>query len=197
MSATVAPAAGDPAPPRLHVQNVVAVARVADVLSLADLASSIPGAESPRGNYPGLVLRMTGPRVACHIYDSGKVVLTGLGDVDHLTPAYAGVVDALRAGGADLLEPVPEPRIINLVASGNLGAGVALNRLAIALDLERVEYDPEQFAGLVYRAGGGTALVFASGAIVIMGARSTEGARAVATEVRDVIDRVGAWYSYP
>ncbi len=67
----------------------------------------------------------------------------------------------------------------------------------MALDLERIEYDPETFAGLVYRArAGGTALVFASGAIVVMGARSVEQARDVAAEVRDVIDGVGAWHSY-
>jgi transcription initiation factor TFIID TATA-box-binding protein len=105
-------------------------------------------------------------------------------------------VDALRKGGATLFEPVPEPRVVNLVASGNLGARIALSRLAIALELERVEYDPEQFAGLVYRSGDGTALVFASGAVVIMGARSVEGARSVAAEVRDVVDRVGAWHAY-
>lgn len=197
MSASVAPATADLALCRLRVQNVVAAARVADVLPLAELAARIPGAAHPKKNYPGLLLRVPGSKAACHVYDSGKVVLTGLSAVDHLEAAFGAVVETLRAAGAELLEPVPAARVINLVASGNLGERIALFRLALALDLERIEYDPEQFAGLVYRArAGGTALVFASGAIVVMGARSAEQARAVAAEVRDVIDGVGAWHAY-
>ena len=55
-----------------------------------------------------------------------------------------------------------------------------------------MEYDPEISAALIYRAReGGTALIFASGAIVVMGARSVEQARAIAAEVRGVIDAMG------
>ena len=197
MGVTVAPAATDLAIPRLRVQNVVAVARVADALPLAELAMRIPGAKHPKRNYPGIFLQIPGPRAACHVYASGKMVLTGLSAVDHVEAALASAVETLRAAGAGLLEPLPAARVINLVASGNLGERIALFRLALALDLEQIEYDPEHFAGLVYRArAGGTALVFASGAIVVMGARSVEQARAVAVEVRDVIDTMGAWHPY-
>lgn len=194
MSATVASAtAGSPAL-RLRVQNVVAVARVADTLPLVGIAEAIPGAEYPRGTYPGIVIRLAGPRVSCHVFDSGKIVLTGLGDVGHLEPAYAAVIGALRGAGIALADPLPEARVINLVASGHLGERVSLFRLAVALELERVEYDPEHFAGLVYRApGGGTALLFASGALVIMGARSVEQALAVANGLRDAVDATGSW----
>ena len=197
MSTTFVPAAADMVVLRFRVQNVVAVGRVADALPLAELAATIPGAAHPRKNYPGILLRLPGPKVACHVYESGKIVLTGLGAVDQLQAAFAAVVETLRAAGAALLEPVPEARVINLVASGNLGGKIALFRLALALGLERVEYDPEHFAALVYRVrDGGTALVFASGAFVVMGARSVEQARAVAIEVRGLIDTVGAWHPY-
>jgi transcription initiation factor TFIID TATA-box-binding protein len=197
MSTTVASADAPLAMLRFRVQNVVAVARVADALPLAELAARIPGTVYPKRNYPGLFLRIPGPRAACHVYDSGKVVFTGLVTVDHLQAALAAVVDTLRSAGAELREPVPEARVVNLVASGNLGDRVSLLRLALALALERVEYDPEQCAALFYRArAGGTASVFASGAFVVMGARSVEQARAVAAEVRNVIDTVGAWHSY-
>ena len=197
MSAPVAPAGDGLAALRLRVQNVVAVARVAVALPLAELAATVPGAERPMKNYPGLLLRVPGSRAACRVYDSGKVVFTGLGAVDHLPAALAAVVAALRAAGAEVPEPVPGARVINLVASGHLGRKIGLLRLALALDLERVEYDPELSPALVYRArAGGTALVFASGAFVVMGARSVEQVRAVAAEVRDVIDTMGAWHPY-
>ncbi len=54
-----------------------------------------------------------------------------------------------RGAGAALDEPVPDPTIGNLVASGTLGGKVALHRLAISRNLDRIEFDPEQFPGLV------------------------------------------------
>ena len=191
---TVARETADCAAPRLRVQNVVAVARVANALPLAELAATLPGAEYPKKNCPGLIIRLPGSRAACRVYGSGRVVFTGLGAVDQLEAALASVVALLRAAGNEVLEPATDARVVNLVASGNLGRKIGLRRLALALDLERVEYDPEISAALVFRArAGGTALVFASGAIVVMGARSVEQARAVAAEVRDVIDAMGAW----
>ena len=197
MNITNAPAEADLATFRFRVQNIVAVARVADALPLAELAAVIPGAEHPKRDYPGLFFRIPGTKIACHLYDSGKIMLTGLVAVDRLQPALAAVVEILRAAGAELLEPVPEARVVNLVASGNLGERIALLRLALTLNLARVEYDPEHFAAIVYRArAGGTALIYASGRFVVMGARSVEQAQAVAVEVRDVIDAVDAWHSH-
>lgn len=195
---TVTRGAADRAAPRLRVQNVVAAARVADALPLAELAATLPGAEYPKKNCPGLILRLPGSRAACRVYKSGRAVFTGLGAADHLEDALASVIALLRAAGGEVLEPATDVRVVNLVASGNLGRRIGLLRLALALDLERVEYDPEISAALIYRAReGGTALVFASGAIVVMGARSVEQAQAVAVEVRDVIDAMGAWHTHP
>ena len=45
----------------------------------------------------------------------------------------------------------PTVTIQNIVSSGDLGATLNLNVIAIGLGLEDVEYEPEQFPGLVYR----------------------------------------------
>ncbi len=192
-----APAEADSVAFRLRIQNIVGVARVTDALPLVELAAAIPGTEYPKRDFPGLFLRIPGTKVSCHLYESGKIMLTGLVALDRLQPALRAVVDILRAAGVEILEPVLEARVVNLVASGNLGERVALLRLALTLNLERVEYDPEHFAAIVYRArAGGTALVYASGRFVVMGVRSIEQAQAVALEVWDVIDAVNAWHSY-
>lgn len=178
----------------LQVRNVVASGTVAEALRLDELAAAIPDATFDRG-FPRLFLRLPDPRATALIFGSGKVVLTGLRTPDAIAPAHAAVVRALIDAGARLHEPVPAPRLVNLVASGDLGGRVALHRLAVSRDFERVEFDPEQFPGLVYRAeGGGVALVFGSGSIVVTGARTDEGAQAVGAEVRDIISAAGAWH---
>jgi len=45
----------------------------------------------------------------------------------------------------------PEIKVQNIVASADLHSVLNLNAIAIGLGLENIEYEPEQFPGLVYR----------------------------------------------
>ena len=64
----------------------------------------------------------------------------------------------------------------NMVATADLGGDLNLNEVAVGLGLENVEYEPEQFPGLVYRLNDPKValLLFGSGKIVCAGARKTE-----------------------
>jgi transcription initiation factor TFIID TATA-box-binding protein len=80
------------------------------------------------------------------------------------------------------MEPVirdpPSLDIKNLVCVGELSQKLNLTHLAIAAGLEQVEYEPEQFPGLIYRGNESDPvfLVFASGKVVITGATTIEAA---------------------
>ncbi len=182
--------------PALKIQNVVATVKVATVLDLARLAEQIPGAEYDIKKFPGLILRMSSPKMAALVFGSGKLVLTGMSHPDVLPTAFSHVLGVLRAAGAET-EPFPAPRIVNLVASGHLGERVALPDLAIAMNLEQIEYEPEVFPGLVIRVADpkGVALVFGSGAIVVTGTTNEADVARVAAAVRHVIDQADAWRS--
>jgi transcription initiation factor TFIID TATA-box-binding protein len=57
-----------------------------------------------------------------------------------------------------------------------LGGELNLNEVAVAFGLENVEYEPEQFPGLVYRVKKPhvVMLLFGSGKIVCTGGKNTE-----------------------
>ena len=67
-------------------------------------------------------------------------------------------------------------KIENVVASSDLGSKINLNSIAISIGLEKVEYEPEQFPGLVYRLDSPkvVVLLFGSGKLVCTGARRPE-----------------------
>lgn len=67
----------------------------------------------------------------------------------------------------------PKIRIQNIVATSSLDAEINVNSVAITLGLERVEYEPEQFPGLVCRRETPQVvlLLFGSGKLVCTGAR--------------------------
>ena len=53
---------------------------------------------------------------------------------------------------------------------------ITLNRVVITLNLENIEYEPEQFPGLVYRIHDPkiVALLFSSGKIILTGGKNIE-----------------------
>jgi transcription initiation factor TFIID TATA-box-binding protein len=82
-------------------------------------------------------------------------------------------------------------KIENIVASASLNVEVPLEK--IVSKLEGMEYEPEQFPGLVYRMEKpkAAALIFGSGKIVCTGARSIEDVNTVFKKVISVIKSVG------
>ena len=66
--------------------------------------------------------------------------------------------------------------IQNIVATSDLGGELNLSEVAVALGLENVEYEPEQFPGLVYRLAEPKValLLFGSGKVVCAGARNMD-----------------------
>ncbi|MBU1854298.1 MAG: TATA-box-binding protein, partial [Nanoarchaeota archaeon] len=69
----------------------------------------------------------------------------------------------------------PKLKVQNMVGSGSVGFDLNLNELALKLD--NVEYEPEQFPGLVYKIKDpfhSTFLLFSNGKIVCTGAKTEE-----------------------
>jgi len=78
----------------------------------------------------------------------------------------------LKAMGVDV--KIPKIEIQNIVASTKLDTRFDIDKMAF--ELENSEYEPETFPGLVYKMKGSvTFLIFGTGKIVCVGARSTKG----------------------
>lgn len=154
------------------IQNVVASASLGIELDLNTLALHLNGAEYDPQVFPGLVYRLKDPKTATLLFRSGKLVCTGAKDRDQVTKAVELVVDAIRAAGVPV-DDYPEVTVQNIVASADLGSPVNLSSTVISLGLEKVEYEPEVFPGLVYRLDNPKVvmLLFGSGRLVCTGAK--------------------------
>ena len=106
--------------------------------------------------------------------------------------ALAIVFDELRDLGIPF-EDSPEITVQNIVSSADLGTNLNLNALAIGFGLEDVEYEPEQFPGLVYRMDDPEVviLLFGSGKIVITGGKEPDDASAAVENISEKIDDLG------
>lgn len=174
----------------LEIQNVVASTAVGQELNLESVAMDLEEADFDREQFPGVVYRVQDPRGVALIFRSGKIVCTGAESVPAVHEALEIVFETLSDLGIDVSDN-PDIEVQNIVTSGDLGETLNLNAIAIGLGLEDVEYEPEQFPGLVYRLDEPdvVVLLFGSGKTVITGGKVPADAEA-ATEavISELID---------
>ena len=176
----------------LSTENVVGSTSIDQELDLETLADDLDSVRFDPDNFPGLVYRTTDPKAASLIFRSGKLVCTGASSVDDVERAVGQTFDTLRELGLEVPDE-PDITIQNIVTSGDLGERLNLNAIAIGFGLENVEYEPEQFPGLVYRPDDQevVSLLFGSGKMVITGATSTEAAEEAIISVSERLDDLG------
>lgn len=110
------------------------------------------------------------PKSAVLLFRSGKLVCTGTRTIDDAKKVITGIVRTLRKHNLDVIAK-PEIHVQNIVASADLGTKIELVKIAMTFGVERIEYEPEQFPGLVYRVKDPKVvmLLFTSGKIVCTG----------------------------
>jgi transcription initiation factor TFIID TATA-box-binding protein len=177
-------------PTRIRIENVVASATMAATLDLQRLALALEGAEYSPAEFPGVVYRQKEPRTAVLLFQSGKAVCTGGKSWKHVDETVRNVSALLRKAGQKVLAH-PQVQVQNIVATADLGSELNLNSVAITFGLDRVEYEPEQFPGLVLRIDDPrvVVLLFGSGKMVCTGARRPRDIeRAVAWVTKELQD---------
>jgi transcription initiation factor TFIID TATA-box-binding protein len=160
----------------INVENVVASTKLAEAFDLPKIEAELEGAEYNKKKFPGLVYRVKAPRAAFLIFTTGKIVCTGAKNVEDVRTVIINLAKTLKSIGFEKIDLEPEIHIQNIVASADLKTRLNMNAIALGLGLENIEYEPEQFPGLVYRIKQPrvVVLIFSSGKLVITGGKSPE-----------------------
>ncbi|NOQ53665.1 MAG: TATA-box-binding protein [Thermoplasmata archaeon] len=161
--------------PTIRVENVVATSTIGAELDLNHIVLALEGAEYNPEKFPGIVYRLKDPKTTTLIFRSGKVVCTGAKSDVEVKKAINIVVANLADAGFEVMKD-PEVTVQNMVATADLKARLNLTTIALSLGMENVEYEPDQFPGLVYRLDDPkvVALLFTSGKVVCTGAKKRE-----------------------
>jgi len=159
----------------LKIENIVASGVIADSIDLIEVSKKVKNCELNTKRFPGAVYRIEKPKIASLIFSSGKVVLTGIRDKQALTDGLNIIMKSLKSAGVKTHKE-PKVAITNIVCSYDIGKYINLNKVVITLNLENIEYEPEQFPGLVYRIKDPkiVALLFSSGKIILTGGKNLE-----------------------
>jgi transcription initiation factor TFIID TATA-box-binding protein len=176
----------------ITTENVVASTAVDQELNLDALRVDLSRADYDPDRFPGLIYRTIDSKAASLVFRSGEVVTTE----SRSEPDAHGALEILFGELDDLGVIVPDSPTVtvqNIVSTADLGSSLNLNAIAVGLGLERIEYEPEQFPGLVYRMDEPSVLLllFGSGKLVITGATWLAEAEHAVERIHSRLDEVG------
>lgn len=166
----------------IEIVNIVVSAALGHDIPLEKMAATLSNTEYNPEQFPGLVLRIKDPKTSALIFSSGKIVCTGARSMEKVRESIRKIMKSLEKINIKIKKE-PEATIQNIVAAGGIGMDLNLNMLAMRLD--NVEYEPEQFPGLVYKLSdmSATFLLFSNGKIVCTGTKSE-------AEVHKAVDKL-------
>lgn len=167
----------------INIENIVGSGKLEPELDLAAVAEDL---QEKKGIAEVEHSRRKGNRLLIYFLDNDALgilaptavyVFNGVDNFEELEDAKQKLLNSLSEMG---IISTPDPpknqvseqfKIQNMVFTGDLNRELNLEALSIGLGLETVEYEPEQFPGLVYKPKefGSTVLLFASGKAVITG----------------------------
>ncbi|MFQ5648051.1 MAG: TATA-box-binding protein [Candidatus Aenigmatarchaeota archaeon] len=177
---------------QVKVENVVVFVSLGKKIPLLKISTKLEKAEYSPESFPGIVYRVREPRAATLIFSSGKIVCTGAKSPELARKAVHKVVADMRKLGIRLPKTF-RISVENIVASTQIEIKRKLNLERISFELENVEYEPEQFPGLVCRISEPRVafLVFGSGKIICTGARNIEDIHTALAKLKKKLEAIG------
>lgn len=174
----------------IEVQNVVATSELGQEVDLEPVSADLDGAEFTPEEFHGLKYQPDAVDATSLVFRSGKLTCTGANTIEKAHEAIQCTLDAFEGLGIQVIDS--EVTVENIVSSADLGEELNLNAIAIGFGLEDIEYEPEQFPGLIYRMDDPdvVVLLFGSGKCIITGAKThdaaEEGLETVLRELEDL-----------
>jgi transcription initiation factor TFIID TATA-box-binding protein len=157
------------------IVNRVAVGNLESNLDLFNIAVALPSVEYEPEQFPGAIMRIKEPKMTITLFKNGKINCAGAAKDSDIPKGITNASKILNEVDPQVkILKNPEYKIVNIVAHGLLDQNVDLFR--IAMELDNVEYEPEQFPGAILRLYKPkvSLLLFKNGKIICAGAKSEE-----------------------
>jgi len=157
---------------KYQIVNLVASASLDSTLDLYNLAVAIPNIEYEPEQFPGAILKLKEPKVSMLLFKNGKVICSGASSEREITLGIKKASKLIKSVQKNFkIKKKVEYQVVNLVATANINQ--TLDLFQTAMQLDNVEYEPEQFPGAILRIADPkiTLLLFKNGKMIVAGAK--------------------------
>lgn len=174
---------------KLRIKSVLASVRVADSIPLIRLLDDATIGPVAKKHAAFVALRMRGELPFVAVRGNGTIEVRGAKGLDEASQTLHMARDLIARVAVVENGPLV-PVVRNIVLTSDYGEVLPLTNLALSLDPATIDYEPEQFPGLIVSSPNERwrVLLFQSGKIVIVGVRSLDESRRVLGGIMDQLD---------
>ena len=172
-----------------RVVNLVAFVDLKESLDAYTLAAGLKEVEYEPEQFPGAVLKLQEPKVSMLLFKNGKIIVSGAQREKDIPIAVKKALKLVRSVQPEIkMKRKIDYRVVNLVASTSLNR--KLDLFELALTLENVEYEPEQFPGAVMkiREPKASLLVFMNGQVICSGLKNEKDLKKALSKSKHLIE---------
>jgi transcription initiation factor TFIID TATA-box-binding protein len=168
------------------IENIVSTTKLTDELNIQQLANKIENSKYDPNEFPGLIFHYSEPKTVAFLFPSGKLVCTGAKNIKDAKNVINKTKNNIQNTGLSTVRE-PEIEIQNIVSSSDVGRKLNLKSIVDSQIFENVEYNPEEFPGLIYKMDdlGMMSILFESGKIINTGAKKLEDAALSINAIKD------------
>jgi transcription initiation factor TFIID TATA-box-binding protein len=176
----------------IKIENIVANAQISQGFNIEDLVERIPELIYNPDDFIGVTYKLDDPKTAILILPNGKAICTGAISMQEVDISIKRITEKMLNVGINV-NTNPSIETQNVVVSTELNISLDLDSVSRGLLLKNVNYDPEQFPGLIYNMDdiGALLLIFSSGKIICTGAKSFEDASRAIEMMKEKLSSLG------
>jgi transcription initiation factor TFIID TATA-box-binding protein len=159
----------------INISNVVGISKISDRLDLEKLYVELENAYYEPEQFSGLTYRSDDPPGTVILFQSGKVICTGAKDTSTCKKIISNLVNKMKFLDIQIKNDY-KIQIKNMIFTKNFNQPINLAKVALSFGLENIDYEPDDFPGLVYKIEElpATLILFESGKVVCTGTVSEE-----------------------
>lgn len=177
----------------INIGNIVGTLRLDTQLKLDILSHNLQNADYHPEVYPSMVYKPSKElSLSILVPSSGKITIVGGKSKQELMSASRDFIESIDKFGVKVDKSSSDILIQNILAIYSLNREIDLHSLSVELGLECVEYEPEQFPGLIYRGIGTTTIsIYRTGKISIMGAKTYISVVEALNDLTNILEGIG------
>ncbi|UCF49475.1 MAG: TATA-box-binding protein [Thermoplasmatales archaeon] len=161
----------------IKIENIIAYAQLSESFDIENLAEKLPEFYYNPDDFVGLTFKLEDPKTAILLLPNGRAICTGAISIEEVETSILKVIEKITNAGIKI-NTKPGLEIQNIIVSTNVYKELNLDSISKGLLLKNINYEPDQFPGLIYNIDeiGALLLIFSSGKIVCSGTKNFEDA---------------------
>jgi transcription initiation factor TFIID TATA-box-binding protein len=177
----------------IKIENIVANAQISEGFDIEILVEKIPELMYNPDDFKGVTYKLDNPKTAVLILPSGKAICTGAINMEEVKESIKRITEKIINVGINV-NTNPRIETQNIVVSTELNKELDLILISKSLLLKNVNYEPDQFPGLIYNMDDIKVilLIFSSGKIVCTGAKNYDDASKAIEMMKEKLSSFGA-----